>query len=208
MAIKLATEKNLSEQLAEKYYFDMADFDRLSTYRLYKKTLFKDFNEKVSKDVGIPPEVQRFWLWKQRQNGTMHLDKPLDTSIINVETVLDLRHFKEKTMTPTIEKTALLTIHLYLETPESENALHQLQPNELVLFIKRYDPQSSKLSHVGHLFLDKGEPLSAALKHATSLAGLPPETDITGFQVKHEPAVVCSDLIPTETLEKVLSTVS
>ena len=202
--IKLATEKHFKEQLGETYYSDLANFEEVTTYRLHKKTRFEDFKERVSQDFGIPTHLQRFWLWMHRQNGTVRIDKPLEPMSEKIETVLDLRHYKEKLSTPMPERNALMTIQLFLEAPEQDNVLRSLNPSEILIFIKFYDPKIRKLSYVGHLFVDKGAQFRLIFERARILAKLPPEADVVGFEeVKYEPAVVCTELSPTQTPEKV-----
>lgn len=203
MVIKLACEKHFAEQLGDSYHFDLADFNHVKSYRVHKKTPFEDFKETISNDLGIPKHLQRFWLWNQRQNGTLRISKPLEMSTVELNTVLDLRHFKEKSLTGSTEKNALMTIKLFLETPDGEN-LHPLRGSELLIFVKLYNPKIRKLSYIGHLFVEKTSPFRLILERAKKLAGLVSDADVVGFEeVKYDPSVICSDLSPSQTPEKV-----
>ena len=109
VAIKLACERHFAEQLGESCYFGLADFDDVQHYRVHKKTPFEDFKEMVSRDFGIAKHLQRFWLWTQRENGTTRIERHLETGFGEIKTVLDLKAFKERDLSPVFEKTALMT---------------------------------------------------------------------------------------------------
>ena len=136
----------------------------------------------------------------------MRVEKPLfHLGQHELKTVLDLRHFKEKSSPPAAEKNALMTIKLFLETPEpSSDSVRALLPSELLVFVKLYEPKLRKLSYVGHLFVEKSRQFRLIFEKARKLAGLPYEVDIVGYEeVKYDPTVMISDLPPSQTPEKV-----
>eukprot|EP00210_Caulerpa_lentillifera_P006772 g6471.t1 len=211
VVIKLACEKHFAEQLGESYYFDLANFDAVKNYRIQKKTPFEDFQQMVSKDFGVPKHFQRFWLWIYRTNNTMRVSKPLNEIGSELKTVLDLRHYKEKTLNHFPEKNALMTIKLFLESPSESalnggmagGALRAIPKNELIIFMKYYDPVCRKLSYLGHMFVEKNCPFRLIFERAKKMAGLKTEEDVICFEeVKHSPTVVCTELPPEATPEK------
>ena len=204
VVIKLACEKHFAEQLGESYYFDLANFDGVQHYRVHKKTLFEEFKEMVSRDFGIAKHLQRFWLWTQRQNGTTRIEKPLETGSVELKTVLDLKAFKERNLPPASEKNALMTVKLFLETPDIGDVLRPLQQSELLIFVKHYDPKLRKLAYVGHLFVEKTMQIRTILDKAKKLAGLAQDADVIGVEeVKFNPSVTCAELQPAQTAERV-----
>lgn len=116
--ITLATEFHFAEQMGKTYYADLADVNALKHYQIHKMTPFEDFKEMVRKDYKIPTHLQRFWLWSKRRNNTVRVSEPLIEDEIDLKTVLDLRHFRDKDFPSNQTKYALLTIVLFLEAPE------------------------------------------------------------------------------------------
>eukprot|EP00210_Caulerpa_lentillifera_P006758 g6458.t1 len=211
VVIKLACEKHFAEQLGESCYFDLANFDAVKNYRIQKKTPFEDFQRMVSKDFGVPKHLQRFWLWIYRTNNTMRVSKPLNEIGSELKTVLDLRHYKEKASNHLPQKNALMTIKLFLESPSESTlsggmvggALRAIPRNELLIFMKYYDPVRRKLSYLGHLFVEKDCPFRLIFERAKKMAGLKTEEEVIGFEeVKHSPTVVCTELPPDATPDK------
>eukprot|EP00210_Caulerpa_lentillifera_P006759 g6459.t1 len=208
VVIKLVCEKHFAEQLGKSYYLDLANFNAAKNYRIQKKTPFEDFQQMVSKDFGVPKHLQRFWLWIHRTNNTIRVSKPLTECGTELKTVLDLRHYKEKTLNHFPEKNALMTIKLFLESPSevalngrmASGVLHTIQKNELLIFMKYYDPVCRKLSYLGNMFVKKNCPFRLIFKRAKKMAGLKSEEEVIGFEeVKHSPTVVCIELMPEAT---------
>ena len=204
VVIQLACERHFAEQLGEICYFDLADFDGVQHYEVHKRTPFEDFKEMVSRDFGIAKHLQRFWSWCPRQNGTTRIEKPLETESGEIKTVLDLKAFREKNIPLASQKTALMTVKLFLETPDVGDVLRPLQQTEFLIFIKHYDPKLRRLSYVGRLHIKKMMLIRAILEKAKKLAGLPQNADVIGFEeVKFYPHVTCPQLQPGDTAERV-----
>lgn len=181
--ITLATEFHFAEQMGKTYYADLADVNALKHYQIHKMTPFEDFKEMVRKDYKIPTHLQRFWLWSKRRNNTVRVSEPLIEDEIDLKTVLDLRHFRDKDFPSNQTKYALLTIVLFLEAPEDTalkegipgTTLHSIQRNELLIFLKYYDPKSKKLFYLGHMFIEKTCTFSVIFEKAKKMAGFDPE---------------------------------
>ena len=200
VVIKVAGERHFAEQLGESCYFDLVDFDGVQNYRVHKKTPFEDFKEMISRDFGIAKHLQRFWSWTLRQNGTTRIEKPLEAVSGKIKTVLDLAAFRERHLPPASEKTALMTVKLFLETPDVGNVLHSLRQTEILIFIKHYDSRLRRLSYVGHLYVEQSMQIRKILKKAKRLAGIPQNADIIGFEeLKFSPQVTCPHLQPDHT---------
>lgn len=102
--IKVARDDDLRRQIGKDIYFDLVDHDKVHSFRIQKQisfALFKvrylvilfifitdaialitysvgfHFQEDVAKELGIPVQYQRFWLWAKRQNHTYRPNRPL-----------------------------------------------------------------------------------------------------------------------------------
>ncbi|GMH43257.1 hypothetical protein BSKO_11179 [Bryopsis sp. KO-2023] len=194
VVIKVACDTDFSRQIGDTHYFDLVNFEDIKSYRIHKKTTFEEFKGMVQTDFGVPSDLQRYWVWSQRQNGTIRPNSPL-TDRREIDTVLDLQRFKDKQYAP-LEKHALMTIKLYLEKPDaSYGMLKELEPNDLLLFCKLYDPFKTKLCYVGHIFVDKSMPFKEIFWRLKALAGLEDSTDIAAYEeVRFEPSVMCNEL--------------
>jgi len=62
-----------------------------------KFTIFLFIQEEVAKELGIPVQCQRFWLWAKRQNHTYRPNRPL-TPLEEAQSVcaFDISHRKCK----------------------------------------------------------------------------------------------------------------
>ena len=204
VVIQLACERHFAEQLEESCHFELADFYGVRHYRVHKRTPFEDFKEMVSRDFGIAKHHQRFWLWSQRQNGTTRIEKPLETESGKIKTVLDLRAFREGNLPAASQKTALMTVKLFLETPDLGDVLRPLQQTELLIFIKHYDPGLGRLSCVGHLFVEKSVEIQRILDKAKTMAGLAQYADVIEFEeVDSYLHITCPSSQPDRTAAKV-----
>lgn len=139
-------------------------------------------------------------------NNTIRVCKPLMKRGIDAKTVLDLRHIKDMKPPPSEENTALMTINLFLETPEghglgNEGILHTIQQDDLLIFIKYYDPVSMELYYLGHMFVEKTCRFRMVLNEAKKMAGLGLEDEVVGVkEVQHLPEVICEDLLSKRTV--------
>lgn len=201
--INLATEFHFAEEIGKSHHFGLANFERVKNYRIYKKTSFEDFTEMVSKEFGIPKHLQRFWGWPQSSNSNEGVSESLETKVPHgLNTVLDLRWFKDKRLPHNQEENALMTINLILETPEgyspgNDGVLHRIRKNDLLIFVKYYDPVSTELSYLGHLFIKKTSPIRLVLTKAKKMAKLGLKDKVVGVkEVQHLPEIICSDLLP------------
>jgi hypothetical protein len=54
-------------------------------------------------------------------------------------------------------KHSLMDLRLYMETswPDAAGPLAQPRPNDILLFIKYYDPKKEELRFCGHMYVDK-----------------------------------------------------
>ncbi|CAI6007420.1 unnamed protein product [Closterium sp. NIES-65] len=98
---------------------------------------FTDFKKEVEKEMTIPVDRQRFWVWGKRRSD---MDRPsqrlsAEEEVMTVGTLKgntpDLRLFLEDTLPP---------------TPD----LPERAKDDILLFVKLYDPSHDTISPLGH----------------------------------------------------------
>jgi len=185
--IKVARDKDLSNQIGKDIYFDLVDHDKVRTFRIQKQVPFVSFKEEVAKEFGIPVQFQRFWLWAKRQNHTYRPNRPL-TQPEESQSVGYLRETSNKAHTA--------ELRLFLEAEYSPD-LQLLPPPEktkddILLFFKLYDPEKEQLRFVGRLFVKAGGRPIEYITKLNAMAGFPADEEIDLFEeIKFEPNVMC-----------------
>lgn len=198
--LKIATDKDLADQVGRTRYFDLVDHDNVKSYRIKKQTKFSDFKKTVADDLGIPVEKQRYWTWARRQNHTYRPARPLRADEEELS-LMDLREHREQGGPTT--KHALMDLKLFLETPFPEPAapLHKVSKHEIFLFFKLYEPQTETLTYVGRLFAHKNMRLQELFPFMCRIAGFPEDTELDCFEeIKFDPSVMCERIDKRYTL--------
>ena len=126
VSIRVATDRHIFERVSGKSAaaaFDLVDWGRAALLRAVRHATFLEFKRLAAAQLGVAVELQRWWCWNKRQNGTFRPCRPLlgadgegFASIFGVEA-------------PTVTHTAPSN-QLYLETlpapchaPSAEQAL-------------------------------------------------------------------------------------
>ncbi|KAI3750855.1 hypothetical protein L2E82_21722 [Cichorium intybus] len=185
--IKVARDEDLHGQIGKNIFFDLVDHDKVGSFRIQKQVSFALFKEEVAKELGIPVQCQRFWLWAKRQNHTYRPNRPL-TSLEEAQSVGHLREVSNKANNAELK--------LFLEVELGQD-LRPVPPpvktkEEILLFFKLYDPLKEELRYVGRLFVKStGKPIEI-LSKLNELAGFAPDEEIQLFEeIKFEPNVMC-----------------
>ncbi|XP_009614228.1 ubiquitin C-terminal hydrolase 12-like [Nicotiana tomentosiformis] len=188
--IKVARDEDLGEQIGKDIYFDLVDHDKVRSFRIQKQMAFTQFKEEVAKELGIPVQFQRYWLWAKRQNHTYRPNRPL-TPQEETQSVGQLREVSNKANNAELK--------LYLEV-EFGLDLRPCPPPEktkedILLFFKLYDPLKEEMRYVGRLFVKgSGKPLEILTK-LNELAGFSPDEEIELFEeIKFDPNVMCEPI--------------
>ncbi|MEW5319855.1 MAG: hypothetical protein WDW38_010976 [Sanguina aurantia] len=155
--LKVVTDADMVAQVGKSRFFDLADHDKVAPaqghFRMRKQVKFSDFKNEVAARYGVPVEQQRFWSWQKRANSTERPMRPL-TAEEEDSPLMDLREHREAAISS--NKHALMDLKLYLETPvEGETTLLKLGKDDIMVFIKHYDPVTETLRLVGHLILPR-----------------------------------------------------
>ncbi|KAH0756501.1 hypothetical protein KY290_026771 [Solanum tuberosum] len=189
--IKVARDEDLAEQIGKEIYFDLVDHDKVRTFCIEKQKPFTQLKEEVAKAFGIPVQFQRYWIWAKRQNHTYRPDRAL-TAQEETQLVGELREVSNKWNNDELK--LFLEVELCLD-------LRPLHPpgkatrEEILLFLKLYDPLKETIRYVGHLFVKgSGKPLEIKTK-LKELAGFSPDEEIELFEeIKFEPSLVCEKI--------------
>ncbi|KAK1419677.1 hypothetical protein QVD17_28933 [Tagetes erecta] len=185
--IKVACDADLHKQIGKHIYFDLVDHDRVRCFRFRKETSFAVFEEEVAKEMGIPVQYQRFWLWSKHQNRPKRPLKPEEKD-------LPVGYVRED-----VNKINSTELKLFLEV-EVRQDLQPIYPPlktqaEILLFFKLYDPFKEELRYAGRFFVKiTGKPIEI-LSKLKELAGFEQGEEIELFEeVKFDPNVICDHI--------------
>ncbi|KAL4560640.1 hypothetical protein LXL04_032793 [Taraxacum kok-saghyz] len=188
--IKVAREVDLVEQMGKDIYFDLVDHEKVHSFRIQKQMPFNQFKEEVAKELGIPVQCQRFWIWAKRQNHTYRPNRPL-TPQEETQSVGQLREASNK------NNNAELKLFLEIEIGPDLKPLPppEKTKDDILLFFKLYDPEKEELRFVGRSFVKNyGKPMEIIPK-LKELAGFSPDEEIELYEeIKFEPCVMCERL--------------
>ncbi|XP_030962284.1 ubiquitin carboxyl-terminal hydrolase 12-like isoform X2 [Quercus lobata] len=190
--IKVARNEDLLEQIGRDIYFDLVDHDKVHSFRIQKQISFNLFKEEVAKELGIPVQFQRFWLWAKRQNHTYRPNRPL-TPQEEAQSVGQLREVSDKANNAELK--LFLEVELGQPVPPPERT-----KEDILLFFKLYDPSKEELRYVGRLFVKvSGKPVEI-LPKLNEMAGFSADEEIELYEeIKFEPAIICECIDKTFT---------
>ncbi|XP_071724792.1 ubiquitin C-terminal hydrolase 12-like isoform X2 [Rutidosis leptorrhynchoides] len=188
--IKVARDEDLANQIGKDVYFDLVDHDKVRNFRIQKQTSFQLFKEEVAKELGIPVQFQRFWLWAKRQNHTYRPNRPL-TQMEENQSVGQLREVSNKVHNAELK----LFLEVELGLDSRPVAPPDKTKEDILLFFKLYDPENEELCYVGRLFVKgSGKPIEIVSK-LNQLAQFAPDEDIELYEeIKFEPSVMCEPI--------------
>lgn len=168
-------------------------------YRVLKASLVKDLVEKVATDIRVDPSNVRLWIMVNRQNKTVRPDQPLTIP----EMSMALNSLFEKiqssnTRTLGIEDASnkhnnkSSDFRLWAEVATEAKPGKNLEPwaqardsNSawIVVFLKRYDPESQTLRGVGHLYMKKNDKVAELTPAILAEMNWPPGTPLKLYEV-------------------------
>lgn len=93
-------------------------------------------------------------------------------------------------------------VKLFLETPPAgQTTLPVLDNNQILLFLKQFDPATESLTYAGHVFANKHAKVASLFPLMRARAGYGDDEDVLVFEeVKFEPEVMCNQLEPLSQL--------
>ncbi|MED6205901.1 hypothetical protein PIB30_022032 [Stylosanthes scabra] len=188
--VKVARDVDLFKQIGEDIFFDLVDHDKVRSFRIQNQLPFIDFKEKVAKELGVPVQYQRFWLWATRRNNTYRPHRPV-TPQEESQPVGQLREVSNKA------NSAELKLFLEMEIGQDFRpiALPEKSTKDLLLFFKLYDPSNEEfrfLRYIGRFYVSAlGKPMDI-LTRLNEMAGFARDEEIELFEeIKFEPEVMC-----------------
>ena len=72
---------------------------QVQRFRLKRETPFSEFKQQIAGEWGVPVELQRWWLWTNRTNGTLRPSRPV-TEEEYATTVADIKPSSPNVMHP------------------------------------------------------------------------------------------------------------
>lgn len=199
--VRVSTDDDFAQQIGTSRFFDLVDHEKVKTFKMSRKAPFSELRQLVAKEMGVPAELQRFWKWAKRQNGTYRPALPLvveseDQPISTVKESAPLRNTRPGVMT---------TLNLFLETPLSPGSiLTTLRPKlDVMLFFKHYCPdvQPPALQYVGRRLVPKDTKIKELHPLLCGLGSLNKTQGLEIYEeVKFEPSVMVERLAPSVTL--------
>ncbi|XP_020095661.1 ubiquitin carboxyl-terminal hydrolase 12-like isoform X3 [Ananas comosus] len=188
--IKVARDEDLTAQIGREIFFDLVDYDKVRSFRVQKQLPFSHFKEEVAKEIGVPVQFQRYWLWAKRQNHTYRPNRPL-TPQEEAQSVGQLRDVTNRAFNSELK----LFLEVELGPEFRPLPLPEKSKDDILLFFKLYDPEKAELRYVGRLFVKaSGKPFEITSK-LNEMAGFPLEDDIELFEeIKFEPHVMCEHI--------------
>lgn len=191
--IKVARDEDLREQIGKGgVHFDLVDHEKVRSFRISKQMTFQLFKEEVAKELHIPVQCQRFWLWAKRQNHTYRPNRPLSPA----EEAMTVGQLKDQT-----NKAQTAELKLFLEGepigPDTSVPipLPERAKDDILLFFKLYDPEKEELRYVGRLFVRlSSKPVDIKSK-LCEMAGFSTQEELLYFEeIKFDPNVMCEPI--------------
>ncbi|XP_047317726.1 ubiquitin C-terminal hydrolase 12-like isoform X2 [Impatiens glandulifera] len=188
--IKVARSEDLLNQIGKDIYFDLVDHDKVRSFRVQKQMPFTDFKEEVAKELGVPVEFHRFWLWAKRQNHTYRPNRPL-TPLEETQTVGQLREVSNKVNNAELK--LFLEVEIGLDMCPVKHP--EKTKDDILLFFKLYDPVKEELRYAGRLFVKAMSKPIEILAKLNEMVGYAPNEEIELYEeIKFDPHVMCEPI--------------
>jgi len=212
--VRVATSADLAAQIGTDRFFDLVDHDKCNCIRIKKEHTLLQLKQDIWRITGVRPSAQRLWMWARRQNHTFRPDRPLQMDYDDHVAMMDV---KEDHPQPAGKFQA--EVRLYLEpvgvgegpfelpaegadAPEEEG-YPLLGANELLLFLKFYEPSTETLVSVGTHVAAMQHTLEDLVPVLRAAKGLPLDQAISVYEeVEFETTVRFEPLTPGKCLKE------
>jgi len=205
--IRVATSTDLKAQIGTERFFDLVNPDNVATLRIKKEHTVLQLKHEIWRMTGVRPSEQRLWMWARRQNHTFRPDRPLQQEYDDHVAMMDV---KEDHPPPAGKFQAEL--RLYLEPVTTRPMPFEIPPpdavapdeegypllgaDQLLLFLKFYEPAGEQLSFVCTHVANSHDTLSDLLPVLRQAKGLSAEAELVVYEevefetsVRFEPIV-------------------
>ena len=161
----------------------------------------------IATDFKVSPSAQRYWLWNCESEECAKLGKMFPPLAQSNKKLLSLYPIRDLTRSGDKESNALFVVNVFLELPRpGETMLHEIQPKELLLFFKFYDPLKVDLEYVGSLYVGHKTSFRTVIERAKEIARCHKDLQLTASKlVTLEPTVVTCDIFAQSTPYQVIS---
>ncbi|KNC97639.1 uncharacterized protein SPPG_07108 [Spizellomyces punctatus DAOM BR117] len=184
------------DQIAHHGGFDLWNFNdpgaQISTFKVVKQDTFNDFKEMVGRHFKLSPQRFRLWTMVGRQNRTVRPDAPIpendgDLSMEKIQnkyakTSNELRLYVEQMDDPFAAKISNGISQKPTPLPIRDDRLPGTV-NDIVLFLKYYDPFTSRLTYAGRLVVENRQhKIGDIIPKLLERAKLPPGTPLRLYE--------------------------
>jgi len=209
--VRLATDKDITAEIGQERFFDLVTLEKIPTLRIKKELTVLHLKQDIWRMTGARPSQQRLWLWAKRQNHTYRLDRPLQLDYDDGVPMMDV----DETLVG--QSRTQVAAFLYLEvvgergpvpedpeeTPPEDEGYPQLPTNQILLFLKFYEPAGEALSFVGTHIASHTDTLTDLLPVLRAARGLPPVQELAVYEeLEFEREVKVEPLSDSKTLEE------
>ncbi|KAI3843890.1 hypothetical protein MKW92_044793 [Papaver armeniacum] len=176
--IKVVRNEDLYQQIGRDVYCDLVDHDKVRSFRWSKLT------ETVTRQFGVPLQLQRFWVCIKRKNQTCRPSRPLTHEeekqpVCELKSLTDLIFLEGLELGPDLR-----TFRLRFKTEE-----------DILLFFNLYDPEKEEIRYVGNLFVKGSAMPEDILIKLNDMANFSPDEEIELHEAaRFVPTVMC-DLV-------------
>ncbi|KAI9103187.1 cysteine proteinase [Phlyctochytrium arcticum] len=191
LQIKVLTD----DQIARHVGFDLWNFNDvtapISSFKVPKQDTFAAFKDHLAQKLGVTPEKFRVWTLVGRQNRTIRPDAPIPDADLPLpmervynkyaKSTAELRLYIERLDdgAEVVQANATpVTAVKSVQTPDKPAA----PSNEIVLFLKYYDPTTGRLSYAGRLVADRSLKTADIVPTLVERVKLPPGTPLKLFE--------------------------
>eukprot|EP00245_Coleochaete_scutata_P002616 TRINITY_DN1352_c0_g1_i2.p1 TRINITY_DN1352_c0_g1~~TRINITY_DN1352_c0_g1_i2.p1 ORF type:complete len:542 (+),score=111.95 TRINITY_DN1352_c0_g1_i2:137-1762(+) len=186
--VKIVTEQDMKEQIGSEITFDLVDDDKALSFYMLGRTTLTQVKEEVARELGLPAEFVRLWMFVKRQNGTYRPQK----RFVGIEESQS-----------TIGRMGATTYQFFLERapqplskePRVFQPLPTIGNDEIILHFKFYDPELESISYIGRLFASKHSRPKEFKDKLLQMARLKSSDGLLLFEeIKFNPTVMCEEV--------------
>ncbi|DBB01987.1 TPA: hypothetical protein ACH3X1_000573 [Trebouxia sp. C0004] len=155
---------------------------QVAQFWVHNKATVGEFKRTLANKWGTAVRSQRLWPWQRRQNLSVRLTNPVDSS-------LDGQRLADVTVPILGEHSEFW---FYLEEAKNDKPLVTINPGKMLLFFKLYDPWRKTLSYLGRCYAHDTNTLPALMPFLYKKAGFPDGTALKVYEeVKSHPKLMC-----------------
>ena len=191
--VRVATSTDLKAQIGTDRFFDLVNHENVATLRIKKEFTLLQLKQEIWRMTGVMPCEQRLWMWARRQNHTFRPDRPLQQDYDDHVAMMDV---KEDHPPPAGKFQAELRLYLEpvtarpqpFELPAAEadapdeEGYPLLPQDQLLLFLKFYEPAGEQLSFVGTHVAHVNHTLAELLPVLRRCKGLPADAELAVYE--------------------------